>query len=173
MQGLLVLGVVGFVAQLIDGSLGMAYGATSSTLVLAAGVAPAAASASVHLAELGTTVAAGVSHARFGNVDWRTVRRIGIPGGAGAFLGAVVLSSVSGDLAAPWMAAILLAIASTSSSVSPSPALRDRAGARTSASATSRPSASAPGSSTRPEAAAGARWRRRRSSPRGSWSRGR
>ena len=65
----------------------MAYGATSSTLVLAAGVAPAAASASVHLAELGTTVAAGVSHARFGNVDWRTVRRIGIPGGAGAFLG--------------------------------------------------------------------------------------
>ena len=110
MQGLLVLGVVGFVAQLIDGSLGMAYGATSSTLVLAAGVAPAAASASVHLAELGTTVAAGVSHARFGNVDWRTVRRIGIPGGAGAFLGAVVLSSVSGDLAAPWMAAILLAI---------------------------------------------------------------
>lgn len=110
MQALLVLGVVGFAAQLIDGSLGMAYGATSSTLVLAAGVAPAAASASVHLAELGTTVAAGVSHARFGNVDWQTVRRIGVPGGIGAFLGAVVLSSVSGDIAEPWMAAILLVI---------------------------------------------------------------
>jgi uncharacterized protein len=110
MRGLLVLGAVGFLAQLIDGSLGMAYGATSTTLVLAAGVAPAAASASVHLAELGTTAVAGLSHARFGNVDWQTVRRIGIPGGLGAFAGAVLLSAIPGDVAEPWMAAILLAI---------------------------------------------------------------
>ncbi|HEU4450933.1 MAG TPA: sulfite exporter TauE/SafE family protein [Gaiellaceae bacterium] len=110
MQGLLVLAAVGFLAQLIDGSLGMAYGATSTTLVLAAGLSPAAASASVHLAELGTTAVAGLSHWRFGNVDWRTVRRIGVPGGVGAFLGAVLLSSISGDLAEPWMAGILLTI---------------------------------------------------------------
>jgi uncharacterized membrane protein YfcA len=110
MRAVLVLAGVGFVAQLIDGSLGMAYGATSSTLVLAAGVAPAAASASVHLAELGTTAVAGFSHWRFGNVDWQTVRRIGVPGALGAFLGAVVLSSISGEIAEPWMAAILLAI---------------------------------------------------------------
>jgi uncharacterized membrane protein YfcA len=107
---LIVLVVVGFLAQLVDGALGMAYGATSSTLLLAVGLSPATASASVHLAELGTTAAAGISHWRFGNVDWRTVRRIGIPGAIGAFLGAVVLSSVSSALARPWMSGILLAL---------------------------------------------------------------
>jgi len=107
---LIVLIVVGFLAQLVDGALGMAYGATSSTLLLTAGLSPATASASVHLAELGTTAASGVSHWRFGNIDWRTVRRIGIPGAIGAFLGAVVLSSISADLARPWMAGVLLAI---------------------------------------------------------------
>lgn len=110
MQGLIILVFVGFLAQLVDGALGMAYGATSSTLLLAVGLAPATASASVHLAELGTTVAAGVSHWRFGNVDWRTVRRIGIPGAIGAFVGAVVLSSISGAVAKPWMAGVLLVL---------------------------------------------------------------
>jgi uncharacterized membrane protein YfcA len=105
---LIVLVVAGFFAQLVDGALGMAYGATSSTLVLAAGYSPAVASASVHLAELGTTVVSGAAHWRFGNVDWRTVRRIGIPGALGAFTGAVVLSSISADIAKPWMATILL-----------------------------------------------------------------
>jgi uncharacterized protein len=107
-HALIVLVVVGFVAQLVDGALGMAYGATSSTLVLAAGYSPAVASASVHLAELGTTAVSGVSHWRFGNVDWRTVRRIGVPGAVGAFTGAVVLSSISAEVAKPWMTAILL-----------------------------------------------------------------
>jgi uncharacterized membrane protein YfcA len=107
---LIVLAVVGFVAQLIDGALGMAYGTTSTTLALAAGLAPATASATVHMAELGTTLVSGISHRRFGNVDWRTVKRIGIPGAAGAFVGAVVLSSISGELAKPWMAAVLLVL---------------------------------------------------------------
>jgi uncharacterized protein len=107
---LIVLIVIGFLAQLVDGALGMAYGATSSTMLLAYGLSPATASASVHLAELGTTAVSGVAHWRFGNVDWRTVRRIGIPGAIGAFTGAVVLSSVSAELARPWMAGILLAI---------------------------------------------------------------
>jgi uncharacterized protein len=107
---LIVLAVFGFFAQLIDGALGMAYGATSATLVLAAGYSPATASASVHLAEVATTFVSGVSHWRFGNVDWRTVRRIGIPGAAGAFLGAVVLSNISAEVAKPWMAGILLAL---------------------------------------------------------------
>lgn len=110
MPALVVLVIVGFFAQLVDGALGMAYGATSTTLLLAAGLTPATASASVHIAELGTTAAAGVSHWRFGNVDWRTVRRIGIPGAVGAFVGAVVLSSISAELARPWMAGILLAL---------------------------------------------------------------
>jgi uncharacterized protein len=110
LKTLAALAVFGLVAQLVDGALGMAYGATSATLVLAAGYSPAVASASVHLAELGTTLVAGVSHWRFGNVDWRTVRRIGIPGALGAFIGAVVLSSISAELAKPWMAGVLLAL---------------------------------------------------------------
>ncbi len=110
MPTLIVLVLVGFAAQLVDGALGMAYGATSTTLVLAAGYSPVVASASVHMAELGTTLASGAAHWRFGNVDWRTVRRIGIPGAAGAFLGAVVLSSISAEVAKPWMAGILLAL---------------------------------------------------------------
>src|SRR5688572_6826704 len=110
MRNIIVLAVFGFVAQLVDGALGMAYGATSATLVLAAGYAPATASASVHLAELGTTAVSGFSHWRFGNVDWRTVRRIGIPGAIGAFIGAVILSSISAEIATPWMAGVLLAL---------------------------------------------------------------
>jgi uncharacterized protein len=110
MPALIVLIVIGFFAQLVDGALGMAYGATSSTLLLAYGLSPATASASVRLAELGTTAVSGFSHWRFGNVDWRTVRRIGIPGAVGAFLGAVVLSSISAEIARPWMAGVLLAI---------------------------------------------------------------
>jgi len=110
MQTLIVLVVVGFLAQLVDGALGMAYGATSASLVLAAGLAPAAASASVHLAELGTTAVSGFSHWRFGNIDWRTVRRIGFTGALGAFIGAVVLSNISAEIAKPWMAGILLVL---------------------------------------------------------------
>lgn len=110
MPTLIVLAIVGFFAQLVDGALGMAYGATSATLLLTAGLSPATASASVHLAELGTTLVAGISHWRFGNVDWRTVRRIGIPGAIGAFLGAIVLSSISVEVAKPWMAGFLFAL---------------------------------------------------------------
>jgi uncharacterized membrane protein YfcA len=110
MPALIVLVVIGFFAQLVDGALGMAYGATSSSLLLAYGLSPATASASVHLAELGTTAVSGFTHWRFGNVDWRTVRRIGIPGAIGAFTGAVILSSISAELAKPWMAGILLAL---------------------------------------------------------------
>ncbi len=88
------MAVVGLFAQLVDGSLGMAYGVTSTTLLLAVGIAPALASASVHIAEVGTTLASGVSHWRFGNVDWSKVGWLAVPGGVGAFLGAVVLVSV-------------------------------------------------------------------------------
>jgi len=110
MHTLIVLALVGFLAQLVDGALGMAYGATSTTLVLSAGYSPVVASASVHLAELGTTAASGLSHWRFGNVDWRTVRRIALPGAVGAFAGATVLGHVSAELAKPWMAGVLLAL---------------------------------------------------------------
>jgi uncharacterized membrane protein YfcA len=107
---LVLIGLVGLAAQLVDGSLGMAYGVTTTTLLLAIGTNPAAASATVHLAEIGTTLISGVSHWKFGNVDWQVVRRIAIPGAIGAFLGATVLSSLSTEAAAPLMAIILLAL---------------------------------------------------------------
>lgn len=110
MRNLLVLALFGLVAQLVDGSLGMAYGATSTTLLLAAGLNPAVASASVHLAEVGTTLASGAAHWRFDNVDWRLVLQLGVPGAIGAFAGATFLSSLSTEAAAPIMAGILLAI---------------------------------------------------------------
>src|SRR5215212_1760270 len=96
LRSLIVLGVVGLIAQLVDGSLGMAYGVTSTTLLLTVGIAPAAASAAVHLSEVGTTLASGVSHWRFGNVDWGKVGWMAVPGGIGAFLGAVVLCVSAG-----------------------------------------------------------------------------
>jgi uncharacterized protein len=107
-ERLFVFAFVGLLAQVIDGSLGMAYGVTASTLLLANGVAPAVASASVHLAEIGTTAVSGFSHWRFGNVDWGVVSRIAIPGALGAFAGATVLSNLSTESATPWVAVLLL-----------------------------------------------------------------
>ena len=108
MRKLIVLGLVGLMAQLVDGSLGMAYGVTSSTLLLATGVAPAAASAAVHFSEIGTTLVSGMSHHKLGNVDWRTVGILAVPGFAGAFAGATLLSNIDGESAEPWVAGLLL-----------------------------------------------------------------
>jgi uncharacterized membrane protein YfcA len=110
MKTLVLIALVGLGAQLVDGSLGMAYGVTSTTLLLAIGTNPAAASATVHLAEIGTTLASGVSHWRFGNVDWKVVLRIGVPGAIGAFVGATFLSWLAVDLAKPLISIILLAL---------------------------------------------------------------
>jgi uncharacterized membrane protein YfcA len=87
----------------------MAYGVTSTTLLLAiAGLTPALASTAVHISEVGTTLASGVSHWRFGNVDWSKIVWLAIPGGIGAFAGAVVLSSmISADAAEPIVAIFL------------------------------------------------------------------
>ncbi|KAA1419857.1 sulfite exporter TauE/SafE family protein [Mumia zhuanghuii] len=110
MRSLVLLSIVGLGAQLVDGSLGMAYGVTSTTLLLAIGTNPAAASATVHLAEIGTTLVSGAAHWKFGNVDWKVVAKIGIPGAIGAFAGATFLSSLSTEAAAPLMSMILLAL---------------------------------------------------------------
>ena len=110
LERLLTFAIVGFVAQLIDGALGMAYGVTASSLLLSGGTAAATASASVHLAEIGTTFASGASHWRFGNVNWRTVRWIGIPGAAGAFFGATTLSNLNGDAVTPYVSGVLMAL---------------------------------------------------------------
>jgi uncharacterized membrane protein YfcA len=110
MERVVVFAFVGLLAQVIDGSLGMAYGVTASSLLIATNVAPAVASASVHLAEVGTTAVSGFSHWRFGNVDRGVVLRIGVPGAVGAFVGATVLSHLSTEAATPWMSALLLVL---------------------------------------------------------------
>ncbi len=108
MKRLIVFAFIGFLAQLIDGALGMAYGVTSSSLLLAFGIAPAVASASVHLSEVVTTAASGVSHVKFGNVDKKLVYQLIIPGSIGAFLGATFLSNIPGELARPYVSIFLL-----------------------------------------------------------------
>ncbi|MFM9108931.1 MAG: sulfite exporter TauE/SafE family protein [Chloroflexota bacterium] len=107
MRKFIMLALFGLAAQLVDGGLGMAYGLTSSTLLLAAGLAPAMASASVHMAEVGTTFASGLAHHKLGNTDWRVVRWLALPGAVGAFTGAVLLSNIHGDVAKPYIAAFL------------------------------------------------------------------
>ncbi|BAW93581.1 membrane protein YtnM [Actinomyces sp. Chiba101] len=110
MRKLIILALAGLVAQLVDGALGMGYGVTSSSLLLLAGLSPALASASVHLAEIGTTVVSGASHHRLGNTDWRLTARLAGPGAVGAFLGATVLSHLSSQAATPISSTILLAL---------------------------------------------------------------
>jgi uncharacterized membrane protein YfcA len=83
---------------------------TSSTLLIAAGIAPATASASIHLAEVGTTLISGFSHHKLGNVDWRTVGILALPGGVGAFLGAHFLVSLDAETAKPLVAVLLFAL---------------------------------------------------------------
>lgn len=108
MKKLFVLAFIGFFAQLIDGALGMAYGVSSSTMLLTFGIAPAVASASVHVSEVVTTAASGVSHIKFGNVDKKMVYRLIIPGSIGAFLGACFLSNLPGDIVKPYISTFLL-----------------------------------------------------------------
>jgi uncharacterized membrane protein YfcA len=100
--------LVGFIAQMIDGALGMAYGVSSNTFLLSLGIPPAAASASVHMAEVVTTGISGFSHWRLGNVDWKLVRRLLLPGIVGGVVGAYLLTSIDGNIIKPYIAAYLL-----------------------------------------------------------------
>jgi uncharacterized protein len=101
---------VGFLAQVVDGALGMAYGVVSSTVLLAFGVTPAMASASVHVAEVFTTAASGTSHALHKNVDWKLFRRLALPGAIGGVLGAYVLTEIDGDAIRPFITGYLAII---------------------------------------------------------------
>ncbi len=104
----LLLGAIGFVAQLIDGALGMAFGVISTSTMLTLGVPVAQASAMVHTAEVFTTAASAVSHIAHRNVDWKLVLRLGVGGVIGAVLGAWVLSNVDASAARPFVAFYLL-----------------------------------------------------------------
>ncbi len=98
---------VGFLAQIVDGALGMAYGVISTTVLLAFGVPPATASASVHAAEVFTTGVSGVSHISHKNVDWRAFAFLAPAGMIGGVAGAYVLSGIEGDQIRPFVIAYL------------------------------------------------------------------
>ncbi len=102
---------VGFLAQLVDGALGMAFGVISSTVMVALlGVPPAHASAGVHFAEVFTTGASGISHAAARNIDWRLFRKLAIPGVIGGVAGAWVIGTVDASFARPLVMAYLAVI---------------------------------------------------------------
>lgn len=110
MNRLVLLSLAGFFAQLVDGALGMGYGVTSSSMLLALGLAPAVVSASVHAGEIVTTLVSGIAHWHFGNVDGRMMWRLALPGALGAFAGALCLSSLPVALARPAVSLLLLAL---------------------------------------------------------------
>ena len=100
--------LAGSLAQLIDGTLGMGFGLTSSTLLLTLGASAAVASAAVHAAEIGTTLASGASHWHAENIDNKILKKLAIPGGIGALLGATFLSSIDLSNAKVFISTLLL-----------------------------------------------------------------
>jgi len=102
---------VGFLAQLVDGALGMAFGVITNTLLISVlGVPPARASASIHIVECFTTGASAISHIAHGNVDWRLFGRLVVPGVIGGVAGAYVLSNIDAAHARPFVMAYLAMI---------------------------------------------------------------
>lgn len=102
---------VGFLAQLIDGALGMAFGVITNTLLVSImGIAPARASASVHLVESFTTAASAISHILHRNVNWRLFVRLAIPGIIGGVAGAYLLTNIDGAVAKPFVMTYLTGI---------------------------------------------------------------
>jgi uncharacterized protein len=100
--------LIGILAQSVDGALGMAYGVTATTFLLTAGVAPATATASVHIAEIFTTGASGLSHWRLGNINKPLFKWLLIPGMIGAVVGVLLVTSIDAKALRPWIAAYLL-----------------------------------------------------------------
>ena len=100
--------VVGFFAQVVDGALGMAYGVTATTFLLATGASPGAASASVHIAEIFTTGVSGIAHAKFGNVNKQLFVRLLVPGILGGVLGAILVTQIDGAIFKPYISTYLL-----------------------------------------------------------------
>lgn len=108
MNDFLFFAIIGFIAQMIDGTLGMAYGVSCNTLLMALGVTPVMASASVHTAEVFTTAVSGFSHFKLGNVDLSLFKKLVFPGVIGGVIGAYILSSFPGENLKPFISLYLL-----------------------------------------------------------------
>jgi uncharacterized membrane protein YfcA len=107
---LLVFITVGALAQLVDGAMGMAYGVTSAGLLMALGMPPIAASASVHYAETFTCGASGISHLLAGNVPRPLFLTLAVPGALGALLGVLVATHISTEWVRMLLAPYLLSM---------------------------------------------------------------
>ncbi|GAA3726697.1 MULTISPECIES: sulfite exporter TauE/SafE family protein [Flavobacterium] len=111
-ENLLVFFLIGVFAQLVDGALGMGYGATSTSFLLAYGVSPVLSSTAVHVSEMFTTGASALSHHRFGNINKKLVKHLLIPGVLGSITGAYLLSDViDGDIIKPFIAVYMIILA--------------------------------------------------------------
>jgi len=111
-ENLLAFFLIGVFAQLVDGALGMGYGATSTSFLLAYGVPPVVSSTAVHVSEMFTTGASALSHHRFGNINKKLVKHLLIPGVLGSITGAYLLSDViNGDLIKPFIAVYMIVLA--------------------------------------------------------------
>ncbi len=103
MDTFLIFAAVGFLAQMVDGALGMGYGVVASTVLISSGVSPAMASASTHLAKLFTTAVSGGSHIFHGNVDWRLFARVAPAGIVGGILGTFLVTGATGAAIRPYV----------------------------------------------------------------------
>ncbi len=104
--------MIGVFAQLVDGALGMGYGASATSFLLAIGVSPAVSSTAVHVAEMFTSGVSAISHFKFGNINKKLVRNLLIPGVLGAVTGAYLLSDViNGEVIKPYIAVYMMILA--------------------------------------------------------------
>ncbi|MCJ1667191.1 sulfite exporter TauE/SafE family protein [Staphylococcus sp. NRL 19/737] len=110
MRKLFIFALAGFLAQLVDGSLGMGFGASSSSILLTYGIAPAIVSATVHFSEIATTAASGTSHWKFENVHKPTMLKLAILGAISGFIGAALLTRIHGNYIKPYIALFLLSM---------------------------------------------------------------
>jgi len=111
-QEFLVFFFIGVFAQLVDGTLGMGYGATSTSFLLAYGVPPVVSSTGVHVAEMFTTGVSAISHHRFGNINKKLVKHLLIPGVLGSITGAYLLSDIiDGEDIKPFIAIYMIILA--------------------------------------------------------------
>jgi uncharacterized protein len=104
--------IIGVMAQLVDGTLGMGYGATSTSFLMSVGVPPAISSTGVHVAEMFTTGASAISHYKFKNINKRLVTYLLIPGVIGSVIGAYLLADViDGKVIKPFIAVYMIFLA--------------------------------------------------------------
>ena len=111
MGDLFIVGLAGFLASFVDGALGMGFGPTSSSILLARGFSPAIVSTIVNLAKVATGLSAAAAHWKFRNIDRRLVLKLAIPGSFGALVGVTILTNVDGNKLKPYLAALLLLVA--------------------------------------------------------------